>query len=60
MTPWIRPSPAFAGSGIIIGSYSRPIMSLRYWTCDAQWLNAWRYRLCRSRPLHTSRSPTAP
>eukprot|EP00969_Alexandrium_andersonii_P045261 1987581-Alexandrium_andersonii.AAC.1 len=60
MTPWIRPPPAFAGSDTIIGSCSRPIVSLRCWTCGAQWLSAWGCRRRRSRPLHTSRSPTAP
>eukprot|EP00969_Alexandrium_andersonii_P283337 12526171-Alexandrium_andersonii.AAC.1 len=59
MTPWIRPSPASLGSGTIIGSSSRPIMSLRCWACDARWPSAWGRSLCRSRPLHMGRSPTA-
>eukprot|EP00969_Alexandrium_andersonii_P107333 4734506-Alexandrium_andersonii.AAC.1 len=29
-----EPSPASGGSGTIIGSCSRPIMSLRCWACD--------------------------
>eukprot|EP00969_Alexandrium_andersonii_P008403 366215-Alexandrium_andersonii.AAC.1 len=59
MTPWTRPSPASVGPDITVGSCSRPIMSLRCWTCDALWPSAWGCRLCRSRPLHLSRSPTA-
>eukprot|EP00969_Alexandrium_andersonii_P279593 12358673-Alexandrium_andersonii.AAC.1 len=59
MTPWIRPSPASAGSGTVIRSCSRPIMGLRCWTCDVRWPSAWGYRPCRSRPPHMSRSPMA-
>eukprot|EP00969_Alexandrium_andersonii_P294501 13017444-Alexandrium_andersonii.AAC.1 len=35
-----RPSPASGGSGIIIGPCSRPIMSLRCWTCGGRWPSA--------------------
>eukprot|EP00969_Alexandrium_andersonii_P066983 2953868-Alexandrium_andersonii.AAC.1 len=50
MTPWIRPSPASVGSDTIVGSCSRPIMSLRGWTCDARWPSARGCRLCKGRP----------
>eukprot|EP00969_Alexandrium_andersonii_P321172 14191382-Alexandrium_andersonii.AAC.1 len=31
-------------SDISIGSCSRPIMSLRCWTCDVRWPSAWGLR----------------
>eukprot|EP00969_Alexandrium_andersonii_P084421 3723673-Alexandrium_andersonii.AAC.1 len=55
--PWTRQWPAVAGSGTIVGSYSRPTMSPRWWICAGLSPSAWACRRCLSPRPRMSPSP---
>eukprot|EP00969_Alexandrium_andersonii_P028438 1241610-Alexandrium_andersonii.AAC.1 len=57
MTPWTRPSPASAGSGTIVGSWTvnePALLGLRRAVAERMGVQT-----AQESPLHMSRSPTA-